>query len=131
MILVVMFALGMASLRAMASPAEAGPVDLVTLAARFLRGSTAGDPVTADLLALKSLDHLLQQQAQVLAYFDTLLLCGVEATALIPLIFPSIAAGSPRAPDSRIRHLRSCGGRQPRSWVVEGKAAIFDRAEEV
>ncbi|WP_406695121.1 DHA2 family efflux MFS transporter permease subunit [Singulisphaera sp. Ch08] len=56
-------------------------------AARFLPGPAAGDPVTADFLALKSLDDLRQQQAQGLAYFDTLLLCGVAAAALIPLIF--------------------------------------------
>ena len=45
-------------------------------AARFLPGPAAGDPVTADVLAFKSLDDLRQQQAQGMAYFDTLLLCG-------------------------------------------------------
>jgi DHA2 family multidrug resistance protein len=56
-------------------------------ASRFLPGPAAGDPVTAHSLALRSLDDLRQEQAQGLAYFDTLLLCGVATTALIPLLF--------------------------------------------
>ena len=55
-------------------------------AAVFLPGPAAGDPVAARLLALKSLDDLRQQQAQALAYLDTLLFCGIAAVALIPLL---------------------------------------------
>ncbi|WP_337173015.1 DHA2 family efflux MFS transporter permease subunit [Paludisphaera sp.] len=53
---------------------------------RFLHGPAAGDPTTADFLALKALDELRQEQALALAYFDTLLFCGVAALLLLPLI---------------------------------------------
>ena len=52
----------------------------------FLPGPAAGDPVAARLLALKWLDDLRQEQAQSLAYLDTLLFCGIAAAALIPLL---------------------------------------------
>ncbi|WP_435016351.1 MFS transporter [Tundrisphaera sp. TA3] len=62
-------------------------VDLLRrTAARLLPGPAAGDPVAARTLALKSLDDLRQRQAQSLADFDTLLMCGVAAAALIPLV---------------------------------------------
>jgi DHA2 family multidrug resistance protein len=54
---------------------------------RFLAGPAAGDPATAQVLALKSLDALRQKQAQGLADFDSLFLCGVLAAAMIPLVF--------------------------------------------
>jgi MFS transporter, DHA2 family, multidrug resistance protein len=53
---------------------------------RFLPGPAAGDPSTAHVLALKSLDNIRQQQAQGMAHFDALLLCAALAAALIPLV---------------------------------------------
>jgi len=58
------------------------------VAGRLLPGPAAGDPAAADLLALRWLDGLRQDQAQALAHLDALLACGVLAAALIPLVLP-------------------------------------------
>lgn len=68
-------------------------------AAWFLHGAAAGDPAAADLLALKSLDALRQEQAQALAHLDALLACGVLALALIPLVFLIGRRSDARAPE--------------------------------
>ncbi len=45
-----------------------------------------GDPVAAHQMALQSLDNLRQQQSSALAYFDSFLVFGVLAAALIFLV---------------------------------------------
>ena len=45
-----------------------------------------GDPARSELLGLKSLDDLRQQQAASLAFFDIFWVCAVLAAVLVPLV---------------------------------------------